>query len=201
MTPTTAQDFVGQLRRTQLIDDARLNPLRSDVPKFDSARAFATHLVGTNTITRFQAEKVLLGCGEELHVGPFLLLEQIARGDTCLVVKAFQPRLNRAVALKMIRPDVLKLQPDAARRLDREALATAQLHSPYVVVLYDLYELDGTSFLAMEYLDGMDLAMRVYKEGALPAPVACDYIRQAAIGLQHAHEAGLVHRDIKPSHL
>jgi serine/threonine-protein kinase len=201
MIPTTAQDFVGELRRTQLIEDAQLNPLRADVPKFDSARAFATHLVGANAITRFQAERVLQGCGEELHVGPFLLLEQIARGDTCVLLKAFQPRLNRTVALKMIRPDILKLQPDAARRLDREALATAQLHSPYVVVLYDLYELNGTSFLAMEYLEGMDLAMRVYKEGALPVPVACDYIRQAATGLQHVHEAGLVHRDIKPSHL
>jgi serine/threonine-protein kinase len=201
MTPSTAQDFVGELRRTQLIDDARLNPLRADVPKFDSAQAFATHLVTANTITRFQAEKVLQGCGEELHLGPFVLLEQIARGDTCLVLKAFQPRLNRSVALKTIRPDVLKLFPDAARRLDREALAIAQLHSPYVVVLYDLYEAGGTLFLAMEYLEGMDLAMRVYKEGALPVPVACDYIRQAATGLQHAHEAGLVHRDVKPSHL
>lgn len=201
MTPTTAQDFVGELRRTQLIDDAQLNPLRADVPKYDSARAFATHLVGTNTITRFQAEKVLQGCGEELHLGPFVLLEQIARGDTCVVLKAFQPRLARTVALKMIRPDILKLLPDAARRLDREALATAQLHSPYVVVLYDLYEMNGISFLAMEYLDGVDLAMRIYKDGALPVPVACDYIRQAATGLQHAHEAGLVHRDIKPSHL
>src|SRR5262249_12439959 len=190
MTPTTAQDFVGELRRTQLIHEAQLNPLGADVPKFDSARAIATHLIGADTITRFQAEKVLQGSGEELHIGPFVLLEQIARGDTCLVLKAFQPRLNRTVALKMIRPDILKHLPAAARRLDREALATAQLHSPYAVVLYDLYEAGGTSFLALEYLDGMDLAMRVYKEGALPAPVACDYVRQAATGLQHAHEAG-----------
>src|SRR5262245_24859348 len=124
MTPTTAQDFVGELRRTQLIEDAQLNPLRADVPKFDSARAFATHLVANNTITRFQAEKVLVGSGEELHLGPFVLLEQIARGDTCVVMKAFQPRLARTVAIKMIRPDVLRLLPDAARRLDREALAT-----------------------------------------------------------------------------
>ncbi|HTK75915.1 MAG TPA: serine/threonine-protein kinase [Gemmataceae bacterium] len=201
MTPNTAQDFVGELRRTHLIDDALFNTLRADVPKFDSARAIATHLIGADTITRFQAEKVLQGGGEELHLGPFVLLEQIARGDSCLVLKAFQPRLNRTVALKMIRPDILKLLPDAARRLDREALATAQLHSPYAVVLYDLYEFGDTSFLALEYLDGMDLAMRVYKEGALPVPLACDYIRQAATGLQHAHEAGLVHRDIKPSHL
>src|SRR5439155_19067952 len=56
-------------------------------------------------------------------------------------------------------------------------------------------------FLAMEYLDGMDLAMKIYKEGALPVPLACEYVRQAAIGLQHTHEAGVVHRDIKPSHL
>jgi len=201
MTPNTAQDFVGELRRSHLIDDAQFNTLRADVPKFDSAGAIATHLIGSDTITRFQAEKVLQGSGEELHLGPFVLLEQIARGDTCLVLKAFQPRLNRTVALKMIRPDILKLLPEAARRLDREALATAQLHSPYAVVLYDLYEAGGTSFLALEYLDGMDLAMRVYKEGALPVPVACEYVRQAATGLQHAHEAGLVHRDIKPAHL
>src|SRR6516225_1490576 len=63
MTPNTAQDFVGELRRTHLIDDAQFNTLRADVPKFDSARAIATHLIGADTITRFQAEKVLQGSG------------------------------------------------------------------------------------------------------------------------------------------
>src|SRR5437667_207401 len=64
-----------------------------------------------------------------------------------------------------------------------------------------LTSFQGVHFLAMEYIEGINLAQLVQQQGPLPIPQACDFIRQAAQGLQHAHEAGLVHRDIKPSNL
>src|SRR5262249_54333549 len=72
---------------------------------------------------------------------------------------------------------------------------------PNIVAVYDADEVAGTHFFAMEYVEGTDLAKLVKQNGPLPVAVACDYVRQAALGLQHAHEQGLVHRDIKPSNL
>src|SRR5262249_27135519 len=89
----------------------------------------------------------------------------------------------------------------AVHRFNREAQAVAQLRHPNVVILYDADEISGVHFLAMEYIEGVTLSRMVEEQGPLPIPLACNYIRQAAMGLQHAHEAGLVHRDIKPSNL
>jgi WD40 repeat protein len=80
-------------------------------------------------------------------------------------------------------------------------MSAAQLMHPNVVVIYDFGEDRGYHYLAMEYVEGTDLARMVQQQGVLPIPVACDYIRQAALGLQHAHERGVIHRDIKPGNL
>src|SRR5205085_8277657 len=69
------------------------------------------------------------------------------------------------------------------------------------VSIYDADEADGTHFIALEFVDGPDLERMVLEGGPLPVPVACEYVRQAALGLQHAFEGGLVHRDVKPSNL
>src|SRR5262249_16883645 len=75
-------------------------------------------------------------------------------------------------------------------------------HHPHVVHAYDADQVGSTLLLVMEYIDGAtDLAQLVKQSGRLPVPQACEYVRQAALGLQHAHERGLVHRDIKPSNL
>src|SRR5262249_13209069 len=76
-----------------------------------------------------------------------------------------------------------------------------RLAHPHLVTVYDVDEVDGTHFLAMEYVEGIDLGQLVKTRGPLPSDRACDYVRQAALGLQHIHERGLVHRDIKPSNL
>ena len=79
--------------------------------------------------------------------------------------------------------------------------AAAQLSHPNVVHAHDADEVDGTHLIAMELLSGVDLGRRVADSGPLPVEQACEYVRQAALGLQHAHERGMVHRDVKPSNL
>jgi serine/threonine-protein kinase len=116
------------------------------------------------------------------------------------VFKAVDTRLKRVVALKMIRPDLLQ-NDNSVKRFEREAESAAQLMHPNVIVIYDFGEAGGTHYLAMEYVEGTDLQKMVQQQGVLPIPMACDFIRQAALGLQHAHERGLVHRDIKPGNL
>jgi serine/threonine protein kinase len=129
-----------------------------------------------------------------------LLLEQLGEGGMGKVYKAKHRLMGRTVALKVIRRERL-VHPDAVRRFHREIQAAAQLSHPNVVLAYDADRLGDVHFFAMEYVRGSDLGKIVRDRGPLPIREACDYSRQAALGLQHAHERGLVHRDIKPTNL
>src|SRR5262249_529766 len=168
--------------------------LVAELAHLRSAPQLATELVTRGVLTQFQVNQIFQGYGHDLVLGPYRLLEEIGEGGMGFVFKAYHARLNRVVALKMIREELLANQPDAMRRFQREAQAVAALMHPNVVVLYDADEINGIHFLAMEYIEGTDLARKVQQEGPLPVPLACDYVRQAAQGLQHAHEAGLVPR-------
>jgi serine/threonine protein kinase len=108
--------------------------------------------------------------------------------------------MERPVALKVISR---QLTEDAAavERFQREMRSAARLAHPHIVTAYDAEQAHGLHFLVMEYVDGTSLDRLVAARGALPVAEACNYIRQAALGLQHAHEKGMIHRDIKPQNL
>jgi serine/threonine protein kinase len=91
--------------------------------------------------------------------------------------------------------------PHAVERFRREVQAAAQLTHPNIVTAYDAEQAGNVHFLVMEYVEGTDLASIVKHRGPLPVSEACELIRQAAEGLEHAHETGMVHRDIKPHNL
>jgi hypothetical protein len=130
----------------------------------------------------------------------FELLEELNRGGMGVVHKARQTALNRLVALKVISPAKLAM-PRVRTLFEREVRAAARLNHPNIVMVYTT-DLDGPlPYLAMEYVPGIDLLRLVKRDGPLPVADAVYYTRQAAEGLQHAHEQGLVHRDIKPSNL
>ena len=116
------------------------------------------------------------------------------------VFKARNWKLGRIVAIKLIRKERL-VGGDVVRRFHREIRAVAALDHPNVIRAYDADEADGVHFLVMEYAEGKDLARLVKEQGPLPVARACDCARQAALGLQHAYERGLVHRDVKPQNL
>ncbi|VTT98113.1 cell division protein : DNA segregation ATPase, FtsK/SpoIIIE family OS=Singulisphaera acidiphila (strain ATCC BAA-1392 / DSM 18658 / VKM B-2454 / MOB10) GN=Sinac_6281 PE=4 SV=1: Pkinase: FtsK_SpoIIIE [Gemmataceae bacterium] len=130
----------------------------------------------------------------------FELIEELSRGGMGIVYKARQVALDRVVALKAINPHALNA--DGNRELfAREAAATASVSHPNVVTVYHT-ELDGPfPYLAMEYVNGIDLQRLVRRGGPLPVADAATYARQAAAGLHHAHERGVVHRDVKPANL
>jgi tRNA A-37 threonylcarbamoyl transferase component Bud32 len=133
-------------------------------------------------------------------VAGFEILEEINRGGMGVIYKARQIAMKRIVALKAITPSKLEL-PGARDRFMAEVQASARLNHQNIVQVYDT-DLDGPfPYLVMEYVPGIDLLRLVRKGGPLPIPDAVYYIRQAAEGLQHAFEKGLVHRDIKPSNL
>ncbi len=107
--------------------------------------------------------------------------------------------MNRQVAVKVIRPDLLA-RPGAAERFLREVRAAAKLHHPNIVTAFDAEQVGDSCLLVMEYVPGQTLADRL-EAGPLPVAEACRAIRDAARGLAVAHKAGLVHRDVKPHNL
>lgn len=133
-------------------------------------------------------------------VAGFEIINEINRGGMGVIYKAKQLGLDRLVALKMIVPSRLG-NPDALRRFRQEVKAAGLLHHDNIVTIFAT-DLDGpVPFLAMEHIPGIDLNRLVRLSGPLAPADACNYIQQAAAGLQYAYEQGLVHRDIKPANM
>lgn len=131
--------------------------------------------------------------------GNYELLEEIAHGGMGIVYRARQRGLNREVALKLLLSGAFA-SADFVRRFRREAAAAASLRHPNIVGVYEVGEVDGQPFLAMEYVAGRTLSEMV-RERPLPPRVAARYIATVAEAIQHAHDHGLLHRDLKPSNV
>jgi serine/threonine protein kinase len=134
------------------------------------------------------------------QIGEYKLLAKLGEGGMGVVYKALHVHLDRVVAVKVL-PQIRADDQHAIARFYREIKAGGRLRHPNTVEAYDAREIDRTPVLVMEYVDGVDLAELVQRRGPLPIADACEVVRQAALGLQHAHEHALVHRDIKPSNL
>ncbi len=117
-----------------------------------------------------------------------------------LVFEAHHQRMGRRVALKVIDSPLLK-HPDALRRFDQEVKAAANLDHPNLARAYDADEFGSINVLVMEFIPGKSLDKVLAKEGPMSVARACDCIRQAAAGLGHANQQGMVHRDLKPQNL
>lgn len=134
------------------------------------------------------------------ELGEFQLLEKLGEGGMGTVYKALQTKLQRIVALKVLPPHRIA-DSQARSRFEREMIAIGQLDHPNIVRPMHAGEHQGVSYLVMEYVEGLSLSQLVRCVGPLPIPEACELIRQTAVGLQAAHEKGLVHRDVKPGNL
>ena len=134
------------------------------------------------------------------RIREYELIKKIGEGGMGAVYRARHTKLKREVAIKVLPVDKLS-RPGAVARFEREMEAVGKLNHQNIVVAHDAGESDGQHFLVMELVDGTDLGVLAKQVGPLPIADACEIVRQAAIGLQHAHEHGMVHRDIKPSNL
>ena len=138
--------------------------------------------------------------GEMVTLRDYELLQPLGQGGMGTVYRARHQRLDKLVALKLL-PARRMQDHGAVARFQREMRAIGQLDHPSIVRATDAGEVDGNHFLVMELVDGADLGRMVRQTGPLKIPEACEVIRQAATGMQHAHQRGIVHRDLKPSNL
>ncbi len=130
----------------------------------------------------------------------YRIVRELGRGGMGVVYQAVQPLMDRPVAIKVINPSVLA-HPDALPRFQSEVKTAAKLDHPNIVRAHDAEQVGGLHLLVMEYVEGASLADLVQRKGPLSVAHACHFVRQAALGLQHAFEQGMVHRDIKPQNL
>jgi serine/threonine protein kinase len=130
----------------------------------------------------------------------YQILRELGRGGMGVVYLAENTLMGRKEVLKVVGSHLVS-RPMVLDRFRREIRSAAQLHHTNIVTAYTALTLGETFVLAMEYVEGFDLARVVKGNGPLPVAHACNYVHQAALGLQHAHEHGMVHRDIKPSNL
>ncbi len=131
-------------------------------------------------------------------LGQFRIVERIGAGGMATVFKAYQPTLDRYVAIKVL-PAFHARDPIFVKRFVQEARSVAKLAHPNIVQIHDFGEQDNITYIVMEYVDGGTLKDRLKKP--LPVPEAVDFIIQAAEGLDCAHRNGIIHRDVKPANM
>src|SRR5262249_44310030 len=130
----------------------------------------------------------------------YLILRELNRGGMGVVYQARHKEMGRQIVIKVIKRSLLE-QPGSLERFRREIQSAAQLSHNNIVTAHDAEQVGDLHMLVMEFVPGQSLAEILDKEGPLPVVNACHYMRQVALGLNHAHERNMVHRDIKPSNL
>jgi serine/threonine protein kinase len=201
MTLASVHDLIEILERYRLLEADQIAELKGKLPAFsDNPLAVAGELLRRGRLTAYQINRLFRGRAAELVLGRYVLLEPLGVGGIGQVFKARETRLGRLVALKVLRKERMN-KPEVIDRFYHEIRAAARLSHPNVIHAYDAEQIGDTHVFAMEYVEGIDLSRFVKRSGSLPAAQACEYVRQAGLGLQHIYESGMVHRDIKPGNL
>lgn len=203
--PDTTEAFLNLVKQSGLVELPRLQEYVKErlssggIPA--SARRIAQEMLSDGLLTKFQAEQVLMGHYRKFEVtGKYRLLERIGEGGAAAVYLCEHLVLKRPVALKIL-PSWKTKSPEIVARFLREARAAAMVDHPNIVRVHDVEAADQNYFLVTEFVDGPNLEVLVEATGPLAPARAARYIHEAALALQHAHEVGLVHRDVKPSNL
>jgi serine/threonine protein kinase len=199
----SVQNVYGLLIRSRLLslDDAKrmYDRWMSEAKNAADVGSFAKWMVAHHYLTDYQAALLARGHADNFYLGPYKVLDRIGKGRMAGVYKALHP-LGQAVAIKVLPPSKAK-EPRVLRRFQREARMGQKLKHPNVVRTFEVGESNGLHYLVMECLEGETLDEVLERRGKLPPAEAVRVIHQALAGLQHIHEQGLVHRDLKPGNL
>lgn len=199
----TAQQFCKVLLRSTLVDEEGLRRslasvrVRHEGTLPEDAQTLADDLVAAGIISKWHATNLLQGRWRGFFLGRYKLIRHLGTGGMSSVYLAEHTVMNKRLAIKVLPKERLK-NPTSLARFQTEARTAARLDHPNIVKTLDIDEERGQHFIVMEFIDGSDLERLVRKTGPLPIPKALELLQQAASGLQHAHERGVLHRDVKP---
>jgi serine/threonine protein kinase len=201
-SPATIDAFLEIVRKSNQVDPERLEAyLRQRSTGLPGTpKKLAASLIRARVLTIFQAEQFLLGKHKGFQLAGYRIVERIGVGGTGTIYLGEHALMKRRVAIKVL-PTPLANDIAARQRFMREAQMAGMLHHRNVVQVLDFREENGLYAIIMEYVHGPNLQQLLNRRGAQPIAQACEVARQVALGLQHAHDAGLVHRDVKPANI
>jgi serine/threonine protein kinase len=205
MASLSVESFLDYVERSGLVEADALSKqlalLRErNAGNVPDAETVASQLIDAGLLTTWHVEKLMDRKHKGYFLGKYKLLRHIGSGGMSSVYLAEHTLMHRYRAIKVL-PKTKVNDSSYLDRFHREAQATAALDHPNIVRAYDLDNDGDTHYIVMEYVEGRDLNAIVKQEGPLPLELACNYIAQSAEGLSHAHEASLIHRDVKPANL
>ena len=206
MAKLKVSKFLELIKRSGLVEDDQLTRVLTEIQIQrggqlpEEAEALADRLVDSELLSRWQADNLLNGKHRGFILGKYKLLGHLGTGGMSSVYLAEHMLMKRQVAIKVLPPSKVE-DTSYLERFNLEAQAAAALDDPNIVRAYDTDSDGKTHYLVMEYVDGSDLQSLVRDRGPIDYHRAVDYIAQAASGLAHAHQAGLIHRDVKPANL
>ncbi|MCM2370508.1 serine/threonine protein kinase [Aporhodopirellula aestuarii] len=206
MTSITSERFVSMVAKSNLIDEKTQERFLKKV--YDKCggklpsnpRKLATAFKRAGLLTDWHIEKIFAGKYRGFFLGKYKLLGHIGTGGMSSVYLAEHVGLHDKRAIKVL-PKKRVHDASYLARFILEARAIASLNHPNIVLAHDIDNDGDTHYIVMEYVDGIDLQMLVRRDGPLDFSTAADLIAQAARGLDHAHEHGVIHRDVKPANL
>jgi serine/threonine protein kinase len=198
--PTTSDEFLDVVRKSGMVPEPLLATCLKQCQHAADPKAVAEALVQRGLLTQFQSQQLLMGKSRGFNIGKYKILERIGAGGMALVYLCEDPDRQSRVAVKVL-PNSHAQDEEYLKRFQREARAVAGLEHPNIVQTFDIDHDGKVNFIVMEYVEGTGLYDIVQNHGPLDPIRAAHYIRQAAVGLQRAHEASMVHRDIKPGNL
>jgi serine/threonine protein kinase len=198
---TTGQEFFTHLQKSRLLGAEPLAAAERRMAEAPEAppSQLAQELVAQGLLTEWQAKQLLSG-RHALFMGKYKLLDRLGGGGMGVVFTAHHAMTDRVVALKVMNRSIVS-NPLAMSRFRAEVRLLCALSHPNIIAAYDADCAGSTHFLVMEHGRGKDLRVWLQEHEPLPVDWVCECIRQAALGLDHAHQRGLVHRDIKPENL
>lgn len=204
-TPITIDGFLELGFKSGLLEPETLQTVRSNWErsgvKPQTSKEMADALIQEGVLTHFQAEKLIAGRWRGFLISEkYRLLERLGAGGMGAVYLCEHIHMGRKVALKIL-PVQQAADPASLARFYREARAVARLDHPNIVRAHDVDHDAKLHFIVLEFIDGCNLHDFIRRNGTVSFERAAHYIRMASLGLQHAHEEGLVHRDIKPGNL
>src|SRR5437773_9152041 len=194
--PVCSPDFLDLVLKSKLVEKDELDAFARNHPASSDSKEIARDLVKAGLLTSFQAKHLAAGRYRGLVLGQYRLLDQIGKGGTGVVFLAEHRRLKRRAAIKVL-PGGRTTEKETLERFYREARAVALLDHDNIVRAHDINHEGNIHYLVMEYVEGESLQKYVEKRGAIPPREAAQLVVQVAQGLHHAHERGLIHRDIK----
>jgi serine/threonine-protein kinase len=198
MSHPATEHFFDGLQSSRLLDDARVGELKArPEAAWGDVAGLANYAQERGWLTPYQSRELQAGRGGQLSVAGYQIFDKIDESPAGTTYKALHPALQQPVALRVLRSEWLA-PADSPGDYVARAQSAGRVQSPHLAMVLDAGILDGSSYVAQEFVDGCDLFRLVNEMGALPVGLACEYVRQAALALKAAHAWGIVHGEVSP---